>query len=59
MLGDIINIETLKEEIEKQQQLCRRDDTSGGINPYRDVIVNNAGKTDTILISSELGSIFS
>ena len=50
MSGDIINIQTLKEEIEKQQQLCRRDDTSGGINPYRDVIVNNAGKTDTILI---------
>ena len=63
--GYIINIETLRQDIEQQQQqqqqqqLSRIDDTSGDINMYRDIIVNNAGKTDTVLSQVEQWSILS
>ena len=42
--GDIINTETLHQEIEQKRQLNRIDDTSGETNPYKELIVNNAEK---------------
>ena len=35
--------------MDQDQDLNRLDDTSGDINPYRKLIVNNAEKVDTIL----------
>ena len=34
--GTIININTLKQEIDQDEELNRLDDTSGDINPYRE-----------------------
>ena len=48
-LGDIINISTMKQEIDQNQELNRLDDTCRDINPYRELIMNSAEKTDTIL----------
>ena len=32
-MGNIININTLKQEIKQDQELSRLDDTSGEVNP--------------------------
>ena len=37
----------IQEEIEQEKQLNRMDDRNGEINPYRELIVNNAGKTES------------
>ena len=47
--GNVINIDTIKQEIDQEQELNRLDDTSGDIYPYREFIVNNAEKVDAIL----------
>ena len=57
--GNIININTLKQEIDKDQELNRLDDTSGVINPYRELIVNNAEKVETFLSQMEQWSMLS
>ena len=57
--GNIIDINTLKQEIEQDQELSNLDDTSGDINPYRELIVNNAGKIETVLSQMEQWSILS
>ena len=36
---DIINISTIKQEIDQDWELNRLDDTNGDINPYRKLIV--------------------
>ena len=36
-LGNIININMLKQEIEWDQELSKLDDTTGDINPYREL----------------------
>ena len=51
--GNIINRSTIKQDIDQDQELKRLDDTSGDINPYRELIVNNAEKVDTILSQME------
>ena len=40
-LGNIININTVKWEVDQDQELNRLDDISGDINPCRVLIVNN------------------
>ena len=47
--GNVINISTLKQEIDQNRELNRLDDTSRDINPYRELIVNNAEKVETVL----------
>ena len=47
----------MKQEIDQDQELNRLDDTSRDSNPYRELIVNNAEKTDTILTQMEQWSI--
>ena len=49
----------MKEEIDQDQELNTLDDTCRDINPYRELIVNNAGKTDKILSQMEQWSILS
>ena len=56
-LGTIININTIKQEIDQDQELNKLDDTRGYMNPYRELIVNNAEKVDAILIQMEQWSI--
>ena len=58
-LGNVINIGMIKQEIDQDQEVNRLDDTSGNVNPYRELIVNNAEKVDTILSQMEQWSILS
>ena len=41
-LGTIININTIWQKIDQDQEFKRLDDTGRHINPYRELIVNNA-----------------
>ena len=44
--GEIINADTVKHEIEQEKQLSQMDDDSGEVNPYRELVVNNAEKIE-------------
>ena len=39
---EMINADTIQQEIEQEKQLNRMDDENGEINPYRELVVNNA-----------------
>ena len=43
----MINMDMIQQEIEQEEQLDRIDDRNGEINPYRELIVNNAEKNRT------------
>ena len=43
----------MKEEIDPDVELDRMDDNSGDENPYRGLIVNNAGKVESTLSQME------
>ena len=55
----LINTETLWQELEQERQLNRIDDTSREINPYKELIVNNAEKIEPLLAQMEQWSILS
>ena len=57
--GNIININTVKHEIEQDWELNKLNDTSGDINPYRELIVNNTEKIETVLFQMGQWSILS
>ena len=57
--GNLINKNTMRQEIDQDIELDKMDDTSGDKNLYRELIVNNAGKTETTLSQMEQWSIFS
>ena len=44
--GGIINVDTVKHEIDQEKQLCQMDDDSGEVNPYGELVVNNAEKIE-------------
>ena len=46
--GEIINTETIQQELEQERQLNKIDDTNRETNPYRELIVNNVEKIRTI-----------
>ena len=52
-VGSLINKNTMKEEIDQDVELDKMDDTSGDKNPYRELIVNNAGKIENTLSPME------
>ena len=49
----------LKQETEQDQELSKLDDTSGDINLYKELIVNNVEKIETVLSQMEVWSILS
>ena len=51
--GEVINTETLHQELEQERQLNRIDDTSKETNPYKELIVNNAEKIEPLLTQME------
>ena len=57
--GGMINTDTLKQEIVQDHELNKLDDTSGDINPYRQLIVNNVEKVETVLSQMEQWSMLS
>ena len=48
-LESLINKNTMKEEIDQDVELDKVDDNSGDENPYREIIVNNAGRIESTL----------
>ena len=58
-LGNLINKKTMRQEIDQDVELDKMDDASGNENLYRELIVNNAGKTETTLSQIEYWSILS
>ena len=57
--GEIINTETIQQELEQERQLDRIDNTNGEINPYKELIVNNAEKIEPLMTQMEQWSILS
>ena len=49
----------MQQEIEQEKQLNRMDDRNGEINPYRELIVNNAEKPEPPMTQMEQWSILS
>ena len=58
-LGFLINKNTRKQEIDKDVELDKMDDTSCDQNLYRELIVNNASKIENTLLQIEQWSILS
>ena len=57
--GEMINVDTIQQEIEQEEQLNKIDDMSGETNPYRELIVNNAEKIEPLMTQMEQWSILS
>ena len=57
--GEIINVDTIQQEIEQEEQLNKIDDMSGDADPYRELIVNNAEKIEPLMTQMEQWSILS
>ena len=57
--GGMINIDMVQQEIEQEKQLSRMDDDSGEVNPYRELVVNNAEKVEMPITQMEQRSILS
>ena len=49
----------IEQEIDQEKQLNKIDDTSGEINPYQELIVNNAEKIEPLMTQMERWSILS
>ena len=56
---EIINVDMVKHEIEQEKQLSRMDDDGGEVNPYRELVVNNAEKIEVQKTQMEKWSILS
>ena len=49
----------IEQETEQERQLNKIDDTSREINPYQELIVNNAEKIEPLMTQMEQWSIIS
>ena len=58
-MGEMINTDMIQQEIEQEKQLSKIDDVNGEINPYRELIVNNAERTEPLMTQMEQWSILS
>ena len=47
--GKIINTDTIEQEMEQEEQLSKMNDTNGETNPYQELVVNNAEKTEPLM----------
>ena len=55
----MINTDTVQQEIEQEKKLNKIDDDNGEINPYRELVVNNAERTELLMTQMEPWSILS
>ena len=58
-MGEVINTDTIQQEMEQEEQLNRIDDTNGKTNPYQELIINNAERVDPLMTQMEQWSILS
>ena len=47
--GEIINTETIEQEMEQEEQLSKINDTNGETNPYQELVVNNTEKIEPLM----------
>ena len=57
--GEVISVDTIQQEMEQEEQLNKIDDMSGEINPYQELIANNAEKIEPLMTQMEQWSILS
>ena len=57
--SEVINTDTIQQEMEQEEQLNKINDTSGEINPYQELIVDNAEKVEPLMMQMEQWSILS
>ena len=57
--GEIIDTDMIGQEIEQEKQLNKIDDTSREINPYQELLVNNAENIEPLMTQMEQWSILS
>ena len=57
--GEIINTDTIEQEMEQEEQLSKMDDTNGETNQYQELVVNNAEKIEPLMTQMEQWSILS
>ena len=57
--GQMINTDTLSQKLECERQLSKIDDTNGEVNPYKELIVNNAEEEEILYAQMEQWSILS
>ena len=57
--GEVINTDTIQQEMEQEEQLNRIDDTNGETNPYQELIINNAERLDLLMTEMEQWLILS
>ena len=58
-MDEMINVSTIQQDMEQEEQLSKIDDMSEEINPYRELIVNNAEKIEPLMTQMEQWSILS
>ena len=58
-LGSLINKNTMRQEVGQDIELGKMDNASGEEIPYKELIVNNMGKIETMLSQREQWSILS
>ena len=56
---ETISVDTLKLEIEQEKQLSQIDNYNGEVNPYRELVVNNAEKIEMQKTQMEQWSVLS
>ena len=52
-MGKVINVNTIQQEMEQEEQLNKIDYTNGETNPYQELIANNAEKIKPLMIQME------
>ena len=57
--GEVINTDMIQQEIEQEKQLSKIYYMNGEISPYRELIVNNAERTEPLMTQMEQWSILS
>ena len=57
--GEIIDTDMIEQEIEQERQLNKIDNTSREINPYQELIINNAEKIEPLMTQMEQWSTLS
>ena len=55
----MINMDTIEQEMEQEEQLSKIDGTSREGNPYHELIINNAEKVESLMTQMEQWSILS
>ena len=55
--GEMINTNTIEQEMEQEEQLSKIDNRSGETNPYHESLVNNADKVELLMTQMEQWSI--